>query len=714
MIEHPVTGLLAFDLVNDEDQPVGHVGLGDRQCISLSIRNTSAGEIRFVTTGEPVSSSTFHFQLHFRPGVLRESFRKQLLEGRGDVTRSLDALGWSVHLDTDESTGDRISLLRQGTAAPPTRSHGGLSAGARLRLPLDAIELCPVAGDGLTQVQLAYARLQLADGTLLPPGSRVESLLILPFEPPGPPLDERIAQLEGDQTALEKWLDEEVGSPTKAPLYVREQSLMLPNDGGVWQCVLTIENMWFKNGSPARLDMGSEGHISLEVAPECELVGAEGYTAGGASGARTPWSVESSASTARLRPPKDRRHLEAGQTLQCKLELRTTHLATETWLIVRHEGLAEFGETRHRIPIHISPVSSSSTWPDRCAVTLRHDSDAVATYNLGDDELRVEGRRGTTVARFIGGVQADGITATGGGEGHPAALFKGGTGVRIDGVTGWKSGLEMEASADSSTAADSSHPAALSVHQKGAGPAAVFSGGVGVVVGGPLQITASSGPALIARPSGDASAAKLGGAVQISADGRSGLGVVQSGAGDTAWFDVDQVRIYRTGNNAAPALAVESATPGGFVLDVGLTGEDGQIKLSDALVADFHGAICTGAVSTFSDARLKEDILPLQSSLEQVLALRGVSFSWKGDPTEKPSYGFIAQEVETVFPDLVSDGADGRKSISTTSILPLLLEALRELRARHREQSGRIQQITRRIAELEEQALHDCLAQESK
>lgn len=715
MVEHPVTGLLAFDLINDDDRPVGHVGLSGHQRIWLSVRNTSAGEIRLVSADEPVSSDTFHFQLHFRPDVLGDSFRKDLLEGRGDVIRSLDALGWNVHLASDKNTGDRISLLRRSSTSPPAPAHGCLSAGARLRLPLDAIDFCPVAGDGLTRVQLRYARLQLADGTSLPPGSRVESLLVLPLEPPGLPLDERIAQLENDQAALEKWVDEEVESRTRAPLDVHEQSLMVHNDNGAWPCALTIENMWFKNGSPARLDMGSGGHITLEVPPEFELVGAKAHTTEKDYGPGTPWSVELSGNVARLRPPKDKRYLAAGRTLNCTLELRTTHPATETHLTVRCVGLAEFGESRHRIPIHVSPVwsSYSATGQGSYAVALRNDPGATVAYDLGVDELRVEGRRGTTVARFIGGVHADSITANAGGDGHPAALFKGGTGVRIDGVTGWKSGLEIEANTESPTSTDSSDPAALSVHQKGTGPAAVFSGKGTVLVEGPLEINASSGPALTAKPSGDAVAASLGGGVQISADGRSGLRVVQSGGGDTAWFR-DQVRIYKTGNTAAPALAVGSMTPGAPVLQVGLTDKDGKLRLSTDLVADFHGAISAGKISTFSDARLKEDIRPLSDPLEQVLALRGVSFSWKGDPTGKPRYGFIAQEVEAVFPDLVSDGADGRKSVSADGVLPLLLEALREVRARHQEQSGRIQALSRRIAELEGQALQDRPAQELK
>src|SRR5687768_5367909 len=59
----------------------------------------------------------------------------------------------------------------------------------------------------------------------------------------------------------------------------------------------------------------------------------------------------------------------------------------------------------------------------------------------------------------------------------------------------------------------------------------------------------------------------------------------------------------------------------------------------------------------FSDVRLKRNVSTLEGSLDKLLKLRGVTFEWK-DPAKHVGRfgvqtGFIAQEVEKVFPDWV-------------------------------------------------------------
>lgn len=84
-----------------------------------------------------------------------------------------------------------------------------------------------------------------------------------------------------------------------------------------------------------------------------------------------------------------------------------------------------------------------------------------------------------------------------------------------------------------------------------------------------------------------------------------------------------------------------------------------------------------------SDYTLKKNILDIPSILDKVLTLRPVSWKWKdGAVGNKPEYGFIAQEVEKVFPELVYDDiwADGttRKFIEAKKLLPHLVVALQE------------------------------------
>ena len=74
----------------------------------------------------------------------------------------------------------------------------------------------------------------------------------------------------------------------------------------------------------------------------------------------------------------------------------------------------------------------------------------------------------------------------------------------------------------------------------------------------------------------------------------------------------------------------------------------------------------------------------LDKALNQLLQLRGVSFEWK-DPQKfnhkkGAQVGFIAQEVEKLFPQWVHEGNDGFKRVNYTGIEGLLVEAIRELK----------------------------------
>ena len=85
-----------------------------------------------------------------------------------------------------------------------------------------------------------------------------------------------------------------------------------------------------------------------------------------------------------------------------------------------------------------------------------------------------------------------------------------------------------------------------------------------------------------------------------------------------------------------------------------------------------------------SDKRLKENIKPIKSALDKVSKLQGVTFNWKesGSILElKEDVGFIAQDVQKVMPELVRENKDGMLSMRHQGIAPILLEAIKELKA---------------------------------
>lgn len=81
-------------------------------------------------------------------------------------------------------------------------------------------------------------------------------------------------------------------------------------------------------------------------------------------------------------------------------------------------------------------------------------------------------------------------------------------------------------------------------------------------------------------------------------------------------------------------------------------------------------------VNTTSDARLKDNIVPLNNATETLMQLEGVSYTLIEN--NKPSIGLIAQEVEKVLPEVVSTDSDGYKSIAYGNIVALLIETVKE------------------------------------
>lgn len=87
-----------------------------------------------------------------------------------------------------------------------------------------------------------------------------------------------------------------------------------------------------------------------------------------------------------------------------------------------------------------------------------------------------------------------------------------------------------------------------------------------------------------------------------------------------------------------------------------------------------------------SDERLKTNIENLSWGLSDILALRPVSYSWKTDKIEQGTqYGFIAQEVQSVMPELIREfeTADGtRYGLEKDGIYAAMVKAIQELTAR--------------------------------
>jgi len=102
-----------------------------------------------------------------------------------------------------------------------------------------------------------------------------------------------------------------------------------------------------------------------------------------------------------------------------------------------------------------------------------------------------------------------------------------------------------------------------------------------------------------------------------------------------------------------------------------------------------YGLNVSGNVTAYSDARLKENVELIPDALEKVRRLRGVTFTRNDHKdTERRHVGVIAQEVEAVLPEAVSDGEDGIKNVAYGNMVGLLIEAVKELKAEIDELKG--------------------------
>ncbi len=96
-----------------------------------------------------------------------------------------------------------------------------------------------------------------------------------------------------------------------------------------------------------------------------------------------------------------------------------------------------------------------------------------------------------------------------------------------------------------------------------------------------------------------------------------------------------------------------------------------------------------------SDISLKKDIQPLNYGiLDKVLKLNPVSFYWKDENMDKDKhFGFVAQEVEKILPELVRQDSKGKKMLNYDELIPYLVRAIQE-------QQKQIEELKEKISKM--------------
>jgi hypothetical protein len=104
------------------------------------------------------------------------------------------------------------------------------------------------------------------------------------------------------------------------------------------------------------------------------------------------------------------------------------------------------------------------------------------------------------------------------------------------------------------------------------------------------------------------------------------------------------------------------------------------------------GVVTATDFDSTSDINLKENIQVIENSLEKISQINGVTFNWKGN--KKSSAGIIAQEVEKVLPEIISNNEV--KTVNYNGLIALLIEAVKS-------QQEQINTLKEKIDNLENQ-----------
>ena len=102
--------------------------------------------------------------------------------------------------------------------------------------------------------------------------------------------------------------------------------------------------------------------------------------------------------------------------------------------------------------------------------------------------------------------------------------------------------------------------------------------------------------------------------------------------------------------------------------------------------------VSAGNVTSYSDPRLKEDFQLVADPLGIIRKLDGGTFRWKDGIAHtqvkagKRDYGILADQVEAVMPEIVTDSieidGDTYKTVSYEKLVPVLIEAIKQLEDR--------------------------------
>jgi Chaperone of endosialidase len=125
------------------------------------------------------------------------------------------------------------------------------------------------------------------------------------------------------------------------------------------------------------------------------------------------------------------------------------------------------------------------------------------------------------------------------------------------------------------------------------------------------------------------------------------------------------------------------------------------VSLNFGSIVNINGNLNAANYTGPSDVSLKNTVNTLPNSLNKIKSLRPVTYKWN-NPNDSMMAGlhagFIAQEVDTVIPQLVRTETNGLKSLAYIEMIPYLVSAMQELIKQNKQQDSVIQVLTQNVA----------------
>jgi hypothetical protein len=181
-----------------------------------------------------------------------------------------------------------------------------------------------------------------------------------------------------------------------------------------------------------------------------------------------------------------------------------------------------------------------------------------------------------------------------------------------------------------------------------------------------------------------------------------------TGADGRLWYETDTGRLkiyYGTASawvdtQPIPDMTLYYPKAGGVIngdVSVQLTLTVSGNTLVEGTIRSYSDIIAYSS----SDIKLKDNIRVIESPLEKISKINGVSFNWNDKQSVyevgKKDYGVIAQEVEEVLPELVTTRENGYKAVRYEKIVSLLIEATKAQQAQIEDLKNEVNKLTEKL-----------------